>query len=104
MILLIPSKKEIFGLIVNQVRKLNKDNILIVANDIGGLHEQIEDGNDGVLVNLENLEESARKISKYFNIENIREFNQKSQIKLKNTYNFEKICDIFLDFFIKKSN
>lgn len=104
MILLIPSKKEIFGLIVNQVRKLNKDNILIVANDIGGLHEQIEDGNDGVLVNLENLEESAKKISKYFNIENIREFNQKSQIKLKNTYDFEKICDIFLDFFIKKSN
>ena len=104
MIMLIPSKKEIFGLIVNQVRKLNKDNILIVANDIGGLHEQIEDGEDGVLVDLENIEESAKKISKYFDLENMKKFNQKSQLKLNNIYNFEKICDNFLDFFIKKSN
>lgn len=46
MILLIPSKKEIVGLIINEIRKLNKDNVLIVANDIGGMHEQINDGID----------------------------------------------------------
>ena len=99
-IMLIPSKKEIFGLIVNQVRKLNKDNILIVANDIGGLHEQIEDGEDGVLVNLENLEESANKISRSFNSETIKRFNKKSQKKLNDIYNFEIICANFLEFFM----
>lgn len=104
MILLIPSKKEIFGLIVNQVRKLNKDNILIVANDVGGLHEQIEDGKDGLLVDLENLEEAAIKINRYFNLEAMKSFNKQSRIKLNNIYNFEKICDYFLDFFINKSN
>ncbi len=62
MIMLIPSKKEIFGLIINQVRRLNKNNILIVANDIGGLHEQINDCNNGILVNLDNKDESANKI------------------------------------------
>lgn len=100
MILLIPSKKEIFGLIVNQVRKLNKSNILIVANDIGGLHEQINDEKDGVLVNLENMQESAEKISRNFTTENIQNFNKLSQKKLKETYDFEKICTEFMDFFI----
>ena len=101
MILLIPSKKEIFGLIVNQVRKLNRNNILIVANDIGGLHEQIDDKKDGLLIDLNNLEESAHKVKKHFNSNDIVEFNKNSQIKLNDTYNFEKICAEFLNFFIK---
>ena len=101
MILLIPSKKEIFGLIVNQVRKLNKNNILIVANDIGGLHEQIQDKKDGLLVDLDKLEESAKKISKYFNSKTIKEFNKESQLKLSDIYDFEKICTQFLDFFLQ---
>lgn len=101
MIMLIPSKKEIFGLIINQVRKLNKNNILIVANDIGGLHEQINDCYDGILVNLNNMDESANKIRKYFNKDDLITFNKKSQQKLKNSYNFEKICFQFLEFFMK---
>lgn len=101
MIMLIPSKKEIFGLIINQVRRLNKNNILIVANDIGGLHEQISDCSDGLLVNLDNIDESANKIQKYFNQEHLIMFNKKSQQKLNDYYNFEKICFYFLEFFIK---
>lgn len=99
MIMLIPSKKEIFGLIINQVRRLNKNNILIVANDIGGLHEQINDTNDGLLVNLNNLDESANKIQKYFNEKHLIMFNENSQKKLEEYYNFEKICFQFLEFF-----
>ena len=99
MIMLIPSKKEIFGLIINQVRRLNKNNILIVANDIGGLHEQINDCNDGLLVDLDNIDESADKIRKYFNQEHLIMFNEKSQQKLNDSYNFEKICFHFLEFF-----
>lgn len=101
MIMLIPSKKEIFGLIINQVRRLNRNNILIVANDIGGLHEQINDCNDGILVDLDNIDESANKIQKYFNNEYLTKFNKKSQQKLNDSYNFEKICFHFLEFFIK---
>ena len=55
MILLVPSEREIFGLIINEMRRFNKDNVLIVANDRGGLHEQINDGIDGILVDLEDL-------------------------------------------------
>ena len=101
MIMLIPSKKEIFGLIINQVRRLNKNNILIVANDIGGLHEQINDCNDGILVNLDNIDESANKIQRYFNKGYLKAFNEKSQQKLNDFYNFEKICFHFLEFFMK---
>lgn len=96
LVMLIPSKKEIVGLIVNETRKLNKDNVLVVANDIGGLHEQIEDGKDGVLVDLENIVGSADKISKYLNIDSIREMNASAQARLKEMYDFEKICTAFL--------
>lgn len=89
-ILLIPSKREIVGLIINEIRKMNKDNVLIVANDIGGLSEQIESGVDGVLVNLENLEESKEIIKKYFNNNVIKNINKNSQKRLRNNYNFLK--------------
>lgn len=100
MILLIPSKKEIVGLIINEVRKMNKNNVLIVANDIGGMHEQINDNFDGVLVNLDNINYSAKKIKKVFNDISLNEFNKNSQIRLKRDYDFEKICKECLNFFI----
>lgn len=102
MILLIPSKKEIVGLIINEVRKMNKDNVLIVANDIGGMHEQIDDGKDGILVDLNKIEESAKKILKYFDAFYMKQFNKNSQERLKRQYDFEKICEKFLDNFIRR--
>lgn len=96
LVMLIPSKKEIVGLIVNETRKLNKANVLVVANDIGGLHEQIADGRDGVLVDLEDITGAANKISKYLNSDTIREMNILSQLRLKEMYDFEKICTVFL--------
>ncbi|MDR0850693.1 MAG: glycosyltransferase [Christensenellaceae bacterium] len=82
-IMLIPSKREPFGLIINEIRRLNRNNILIVANDIGGLSEQIDDTKDGVLVNLDNLQESALKILKYFNDKDMHRMNLQAQITLK---------------------
>lgn len=102
MILLIPSKKEIVGLIVNEVRKMGKDNVLIVANDIGGLHEQINDNHDGILVNLNNIKESAEKVKKAFTPESLKKFNQNSLKRLKEEYDFEKICNGCLKFFYIK--
>lgn len=95
MILLIPSEREIFGLIINEMRRFNKDNVLIVANDRGGLHEQINDGIDGVLVDLDDIDGSANKIKKYFNDETIKKMNFESQKNLKDNYDLEKNFDLF---------
>ncbi len=95
MILLIPSEREIFGLIINEMRRFNKDNVLIVANDRGGLHEQINDGIDGILVNLDDIDSSVNKIRKYFDNESVRKMNLESQKNLKNNYDLEKNFVIF---------
>lgn len=95
-ICLIPSKEEIMGLIVNEVRKLNKNNILIVANNIGGLKEQIKSGYDGVLVNLNNLDESVKTIKKYFKEVEMKRIANNSQKTLRNKYDFSKTMENFL--------
>lgn len=96
-ILLVPSKKEIMGLVINEIRKLRKDNILVVANDIDGLNEQIKDGYDGLLVDLSNLEDSKKKIEKYFNKEKMSLLCSNGYDRLKKDYNFEKNCGKFLN-------
>ena len=87
MICLIPSKREVQGLIVNEIRKLNKPNILIVSNGICGLKEQIQDGYDGIVVDLDDLNESLIKIKKYFNSQSMREMNFNSQKTLYSKFN-----------------
>ena len=89
-ILLVPSKKEIMGLVINEIRKKNKNNILIVANDIDGLKEQINDGIDGLLVDLDNIKDSSIKIKKYLEKETMIKMNNKSQKILKEKYDFNK--------------
>lgn len=96
-IALIPSKREVMGLIVNELRKLNKYNILVVANSVGGLVEQIEDGVDGVLVNLEDINESKEKILKYFNMDKMKELNKNAQIKLMSKYDYIKNFNEFIN-------
>lgn len=89
-ILVVPSKKEIMGLVINEIRKKNKNNILIVANNIDGLKEQVNDGVDGLLVDLENIEESSDKIIKYLDNDKMAEMNAKSQETLRKKYDFNK--------------
>ena len=96
LIMLIPSEREIFGLVINEMRRFNKDNVLIVANDRGGLHEQINDGIDGVLVDLDNIKESAKKIKKYFNEDFMRNINKNGQLRLRKDYDLLKNFNMFL--------
>ena len=95
LILLVPSEREIFGLIINEIRRFNKDNVLIVANNRGGLREQINDGRDGLLVDLDNIDSSAYKIKQYFNDKTIKSMNIESQKNLNNNYNLERNFDNF---------
>ena len=96
-ILLVPSKKEIMGLVINEIRKLNKNNILIVANNIDGLKEQVNDMVDGLLVDLYNIKESNEKIKKNLRDEIICEMNYESQKTLKEKYDFYVNLSYFMD-------
>lgn len=103
-VMLVPSKKEIAGLLVNEIRRFNKSNILLVANDVDGINEQIEDGVDGILVNLENIQESALKVKKMFNDNSILNLNKGAQERLKKDYDFYKNCLDFFKAILKNKN
>ena len=96
MICLIPSKKEIQGLIINEIRKLNRNNILIVANNINGLKEQIKDKYDGILINTDDIKSSTKKINKYFNKKEMQRLNKNSQRTLYEKYDFYNNVKIFI--------
>jgi len=100
-IVLIPSLREPMGIIINEVRSLNRNNILIAANNIDGISEQIDDELNGILVDLSDLEESKRKIIKNYNHDSMKNMNFNSQIKLKQIYDLEKNCYDFLTAIIK---
>lgn len=87
MIMLIPSEREIFGLVINEMRRFNKKNVLIVANNRGGLTEQITDGVDGILVDLDSIDDSAEKILKYFDDDIMKKINEEGQKRLLKDYN-----------------
>lgn len=101
-ILLVPSLKEVAGLVVNEIRKMNKENVLLIANDINGIKEMINDGVDGTLVNLDNLEESKEKIVNCFNKEYMEKVRKGAIKRLKKDYDFEKNIRKFLESLIGK--
>ena len=96
MILLVPSQKEIMGLTVNEIRKMNRNNVLIVANNIDGIKEQVNDEYDGILVDLDDVESSKNKVLNKFNLKTIKKLNEHAQNTLINDYNFEVNCNDFL--------
>ena len=99
-ILIVPSKKEIAGLIVNEIRKFNKDNILLIANNINGIKEQINDGIDGTLINLNNIKRSVYKIKKCYNKKYINKVVKGSYKRLTEDYDFDKNMSSFIDILI----
>ncbi len=101
-VLLVPSEREIMGLIINEVRKLNKNNILIVAIDIESFSEQITDAEDGVIVDLKDIKQSAEKVKKFLNHKNIKRMNRNSQERLKRDYDMRKILGEFLNFILEE--
>ena len=92
------------GIIINEVRSLNKDNILVAANNVDGISEQIDDGINGILIDLGDLDESKKKIIKYFNCDSMKSMNINSQKKLKQQYDFERNCYGFLSAIISTAN
>jgi len=100
-ILVVPSKKEIMGLVINEIRKKNRNNILIVANNIDGLKEQINDGVDGLLVDLNDIKKSSEKIKKYLYKGSMIRMNKKSKETIKNKFDFNNNLSDFMDIILK---
>lgn len=88
-VVLVPSHKEIMGLIVNEIRAHNNPDLLIVANDVPGLNEQINDGEDGVLidVSLQKIHDAAVKICHYFTPEMRERLRSNGITRIANDYN-----------------
>lgn len=99
-VLLVPSEKEIAGLVVNEIRKFNKKNVLLVVNNIDGLKEQVTDGKDAILIDINNIEESANKIRSNLNKSNILKLRKGALDTLKTKYNFEKNFEMFINFLL----
>ena len=96
-ILIVPSLREVAGLVVNEIRKMNKENVLLIANSINGIKEMVNDGVDGTLVDLDNLEESKKKIINCFNKEYMEKVREGAIKRLKKDFDFEKNCRVFLE-------
>lgn len=91
-----PSHKEPMGLIVNEIRKLNKGNILIVANNAYGLKEQIQNGKNGLILNIDEYEKNAKIIKKYLDERKMKKMCKNSLVLLKNKYDMKKNMVRFL--------
>ncbi len=100
-IFILPSIKETSGLEINEIRKLNKENILLVSNNIEALKEQIDDGINGILIDIDNIENSASRILKYFNDDDMKIMAHNSYQKLNNCFDFEKTMSKFLKKLLK---
>lgn len=99
MVVLVPSKKEIMGLIINEVRVMNNPNILLVSSNVGGLEEQIKNGDDGILVNAETDDYSivADEIRSNFNEDKRRFLTINGYKRVTNDYNIAKNFANFMD-------
>ena len=101
MICLVPSNREIMGLEINEVRKLNRRNILIVSNNIDGLKEQINDERDGVLIDLNSEKLDINEIKRNFNEKCIDFYRKNSLVKLKKYYDIEENIKKLLFYFME---
>ena len=90
------------GLIINEVRKLNKDNIMIVSNNTGGLKEQITSTYDGILINTNNLTKAKDLILKYFTDTDIKRMSINGYNTLTQKYDFSKTVKEFIEEIIRR--
>lgn len=98
-IVVVPSHKEIMGLIINEVRAYNNPDLLIAASDIPGLQEQIADGEDGLLIDtaLDKIPEVAAKLRANFAPSRRRQIKSAGLIRIAKDYNIVYNFNHFLE-------
>lgn len=105
-VVLVPSKRETMGLIINEIRSRNDPNLLIVSSDIPGQIEQIEDGIDGVLIStdLTKLSLAADKIRKHFRVEDRNRLANNGAERVAKDYNLVYNFNKFMSELFSRAN
>ena len=76
----------------------------VIATNVGGIPELMKDGKTGFLIEKNNPEELFEKLSLLLNNpENAQEMGKKGKEFVKNNFNWDKICNDFLNH-LKKYN
>jgi len=76
----------------------------VVATNVGGIPELMKDGETGFLIEKDSTEELFDKLSMLFNnLEKSKEMGKKGKEFVKNNFNWDKICNDFLNH-LKKYN
>ena len=76
----------------------------VVATNVGGISELMKDEETGFLIERNNPEELFEKLSTLLNnLENANEMGKKGKEFVKNNFNWDKICNNFLNH-LKKHN
>ena len=76
----------------------------VIATNVGGIPELMEDGKTGFLIEKNNPEELFEKLSTLLNnLEKSKEMGNKGKEFVKNNFNWDKICNDFLNH-LKKYN
>ena len=76
----------------------------VIATNVGGIPELMEDGKTGFLIEKNNPEELFKKLSILLNnLEKSKEMGNKGREFVKNNFNWDKICNDFLNH-LKKYN
>ena len=76
----------------------------VIATNVGGIPELMKDGETGFLIEKNNSKELFDKLSILFNnLENAKEMGKKGKEFVKNNFNWDKICNDFLNH-LKKHN
>ena len=76
----------------------------VIATNVGGIPELMKDGETGFLIEKNNSNELFEKLSMLLNnLENTNEMGVKGKEFIKNNFNWDKICNDFLNH-LKKHN
>ena len=76
----------------------------VIATNVGGIPELMKDGETGFLIEKNNSNELFEKLSMLLdNLENAKEMGVKGKEFVKNNFNWDKICNDFLNHLKKHS-
>jgi len=102
-LIIVPSKKEPFGLIPCEVRLWGKDNgSLVLASKCDGLKEQINDRKDGFFIRSFNVKELATQIEHICSLRNDikQKISKRAYSKILKEYNYkQRLIDVLALFF-----
>lgn len=105
-VLLVPSTAEPFGLIPEEFRLYNLQNTCLVVAKNQGFVEQVTDGVDGYIVNLDDEAKALATLNKALNTgaDELKKMNLAGRKRVLKDYNLENNLKIFLEKFVAQND